>query len=180
MFSCFCFILPVTDGTAEKTGIAYDAYFFLRFAYFRFIVCFQIGCQRFCPEVFGGFKIIALKVFDMLVIPLGKTYQRIINLCQLKHGIPYRKRVHVDQQNLVVLQLDIFSVIIPVNHMVVVRNRLDQRKQLLCRVLGQAALHGGHPVQYRFFDILELSFGSNRAVDFFSNVTNSCTHQSSF
>ena len=80
MFSYFCFILPVTDGTAEKTGIAYDAGFFLRVSQFSCVVCFQISRQRFSPECFCGFKIIALKAFDMLVIPLGKPYQRIINV----------------------------------------------------------------------------------------------------
>ena len=180
MTACFGFILPAADGTAEKAGIAYDADFFLRFPYFSFILCFQISCQRFSPEVFGGFKIIALKAFDMLVIPLGKTDQTIVNMRQLKHGIAYRKRIHIDQQHFVVLQLDVFGVKISVNHVVVMRHRLHKREQLLRRLRRQTALHGGYPVQYLFFDIFELTFGNNRAVDFLSNFTNSPTHQSSF
>ena len=80
MLACFCFMFSVADGTAEKAGIAYDADFFLRVAQLGCVVCFQISCQRFSPEGFCGFKIIALKAFDVLMIPLGKTDQRIINV----------------------------------------------------------------------------------------------------
>ena len=54
MTACFGFILPVADGTAEKAGIAYDADFSLRFPYFGFILCFQIGGQCFSPEGLSG------------------------------------------------------------------------------------------------------------------------------
>ena len=79
----------------------------------------------------------------------------------------HRQGVHVDDQHLVALQLHIFGMVIPVDHMVVIGHGLHQSQELFPRGVGQTVRDALGPLQGRVPNIRELSLRHQSAVDLF-------------
>ena len=56
-----------------------------------------------------------------------------------------RERVHVDEEHLVILELDVLCVIISMQHVVIMRNGLNKRKQLSAGLLRKDILYELNP-----------------------------------
>ena len=78
------------------------------------------------PEFLSGFQIYALESFDSCMVDLAESVIGIEYAGQLKDRVTDRKSIHVNQKHLVVLQHQVFGVVISVDHMVVMRNRFHK------------------------------------------------------
>ena len=112
------------DRAADQPGVAHDAGLVLDLFQFCLAVSPQILRKELPPERSRGLEIKALEAFDHFMIHLRKTDERVIDAAQLEDRMADRQRIHIDQQHFVVLELQIFRVIVAVDHMIVVRDRL--------------------------------------------------------
>ena len=122
------------------------------------------------PEALPGLPVEALELLDHLMIEFGIADERIEHGGQLKDGMAHSQRVHVDEEDFVVLQFQILGMVIAVDHMVVVRYRLHQGVQLLPGVFRQIVPHESSPGKSRFLHIGQLAGGDQGAVDLFEHI----------
>ena len=73
--------------------------------------------------------------------------------------------VHVDKEHLIVLQLKVLRVIVAVDHVIIVRYRLNKGKQLFARFLRQVILHEFCPANDSILHIRQFAFRDQRRVD---------------
>ena len=104
------------------------------------------------------------------MILLRKADKGVEHAAKLKDGMADREGVHVDQQHLVVLQFEIFGVVVAMEHVVVMRHSLNEGEQLLSRFLRQIVLHKARPAQHRLLHIRQLSGGDDGGMDLFEYV----------
>ena len=98
-------------------------------------------------------------------IQLGIADVRVEHGRQLEDRVAHRQGVHVDEQDLAVRELHIFRVIVPVDHVMILRDRFDHREELLPGFLRQIVLHEFAPGNDRLPDIGQFSLRHLRPVD---------------
>ena len=76
-----------------------------------------------------------------------------------------RQSIHVDEQDLVADEFEVFRMIITMDHMVILRHRLDQTEQLRPGFFGEFVLHEPRPVKRRLAHIRQFAFRHHSAVD---------------
>ena len=81
-----------------------------------------------------------------------------------------RQSIHVDQDDFVICQLQILRVVVPVDHVVIVRNFVHHVQQFLSCCLRQIVLHEINPFEGSFLHVRQITFRNNSAVYLFQHV----------
>ena len=133
-------------------------------------MCVEICAKDFVPECLRRFKIEALEFLDRVIVIFGKTDKCVVHRRKFKYRMSDREGVHVYQQDFVAGQLQIFRVVVTVDHVVILRNSFNEGQKLLPVLLRQVILHEPRPAESRFLDIRKVAFRNEGAVDLFQHI----------
>ena len=158
------------DGASDHTGISDNAGLVFYLTVLPGVSRSQISSQRLVPEGQSRLCVKALELFDNLRIHLGKSPEGIVHGSQLENGMAHRQRIHINQKNLIILQFQIFRVIVPVNHMIILGHFLHHGQELLSGLFRQIVQHKSGPADSCLLHIRQLSGRNLCPVDLFEHI----------
>ena len=110
-------------------------------------------------------KVKSLEFLDGLMIDLEESGVCIEHRSKFEYRVAHSQCVHVDEQHLIVLELQILCVVVTVDHVIVLRYGFNHGKQLLCLVFRQVILHEFCPANDSILHIRQFAFRDQRRVD---------------
>ena len=117
------------------------------------------------PECRRCFVIKSLELLNDRRVELREPDIGIEHRRQFEDRMADRQGVHVDEQDLVADEFEVFRMIIAVDHMIILRYRLDQTEQLRPGLFRQFVLHEPRPVEHGLAHIRQFALRHHGAVD---------------
>ena len=160
----------VADLPVHQHRIRYAADLFFGLADLLFVFRAQIGAEAAEPELPRDLRREPLEFPDDLRVILRKAPVGVIHLRQLEDGMTHGKRVHVDHQHFAARKDDVLRMIVAMDHMVAVRDRLDHAEQFSAVFFRQRRLQSFRRAADLVLDGGQFPFGHGDAVDLLQHI----------